>query len=96
MYLNSHLLEVMSSPADQIPEAEDGTVQMGLFVVSASFQVAVIRGVKDVGPSRPGQNSRHEAHVSNVRLSGTMATSFIVTLSIMYRYVCPLKRPISH
>ncbi len=49
MYLNSHVLEVMSSPADQIPEPEDGAVQMVLSVEGASFQIAVVRGFKDVG-----------------------------------------------
>lgn len=40
----------MSGPADQLPEAEDGAVQVVLSVEGAGFQVAAVRGFKHVGP----------------------------------------------
>lgn len=57
----------MSSPADELPETEDGAVQMFLFVEGASFQVAAVgafSAFEDVGPVRG-----KETHISNVRFS---------------------------
>lgn len=71
LYLNSHVLEVMSRPVYHIPDPEDGAVQVGFSVVGASFQVGVVWRFKDVGPR--SQSSRHE-FVSNVRFSGNMET----------------------
>lgn len=56
-YLSSHVLEVMSGPSDQLPEVENGAVQIVLSVVGASFQVAVVRGFKDIGPKRSIQQT---------------------------------------
>ena len=49
-YFNRHLLEVIVSPINQVPQTEDGTVRIFVFFVGTTFQIAVVAGFQDVGP----------------------------------------------
>lgn len=59
----------MSSPSDQFPNTENRAVQIVLPVVGASFQVAVIRSFKNIGPKRSKQQTcnTYQIYVSPIK-----------------------------
>ena len=59
-YFNSHLLEVIASPIDQVTQTEYGTVRIFDFFIGTTFQIAVVAGFQDVGPL--GKKLKHNIY----------------------------------